>query len=282
MKKVALCIPISSFPFGVMPQDFHKSFFEANEYLLSKINEDMEIRMFSPSIVPLSANRNFCVGEILEGGFDTSIWIDADHKIPIDGLYRLLVDGANYPIYAGMYYLKAGDHHPIVFHNKINFEVFTPIWRYPVKHLFYADMIGVGCVKIDREVFEAVDAPYFKYGDIPDSLIDDLGDSEEDRKIKERLRFKQKYGVHDVSEDVHFYRQIYEKTDFRIVIDPNIQFEHLTKASIGIEQFYRQSYLKKEFLKKKMGDKFDDHWENFFRKAELVNGAKSEEVEWIL
>ena len=277
MKKVGIIVPLA-FPFGMVPQEFFLSFFRANEYLLANIKEDIQLELISESTFPLDANRNESVAIILEKGFDTSIWLDADQElcyydkkngwIGIDSLYRLIVNGDKYPIYAGMYYLKKDPYHPIVF-NSINkkFNLFRPIWNYPTKSLFYAEMIGMGCVKIDREVFEALDRPYFKYGKVPVELA----------KTSPDMNFKYKNDVRSVSEDVHFWRQIKKKTDYKIVIDPMIQVGHITKHSVKPEMAIQYAYANKLISDKQKGR--SDWFDETYPHPALVNGEQN--PEWL-
>lgn len=281
VKKIGIFIPLA-FPMKMVPEDFLMSFHQATEYALQRADElpyEPVVELFTPSTFPTDANRNECVGLTLEKGFDITIWFDGDQKLAPDTLYRLLVDGNDYPIYSGMYYLKSHPYHPIVFHNKKNFKVFIPIWRYPLKDLFFADMIGMGCVKIDREVFEKLDSPYFKYNEIPQELIDDLKlEPEKNKETIEKLEFKKRHGVCDVSEDVWFWRQVKEKTDYKIVVDPKIQVGHVRKDVVDQNTFYRNTFIAKRKFDKDNGD---GKWESIFSRAELANGAKAEEIEWV-
>lgn len=280
IKNIGIFVPLA-FLMKMVPEDFLMSFHRTTEYALSRADElpyEIRVELFTPSTVPLDANRNECVGIALERGFDITVWFDGDQKLQDDTLYKLLVKGNNYPVYAGMYYLKAPPYHPIVMNNKINFEVFQPIWRYPVDELFYADMIGMGCVKIDREVLEKLTPPYFAYAPIPQSLIDDLKQDEKNKDVVERMEFKHRHGVNDVSEDVHFWRQVKEKTDYRIVIDPAIQVDHVRKDLVSQDTFFRYAYLNKMKTNKEKGE---GYFEKTFPTADLVNG-NGKEIEWIL
>lgn len=273
-KKIGIFVPLA-FPFGMVPQEFFLSFFRANEYLLSRADDlpyEAEFQLFSPGTFPIDANRNQCVAIALENGIDITVWLDADQELADDTLYRLLVNGDKYPIYAGIYYLKKPPHHPIVFRAKKGFEVFYPIWRFPTKELFYADMIGMGCVKIDTEVFRKVEKPYFRYSAIPDEIA----------AMSDQMKFKHDNRVDDVSEDVAFWRQVKNKTDYRIVIDPQIQIGHITKTTITPEFVLRHSIANKKITQKQMGEEFDKYWDENLQRAELVNGTDPEAIEWVL
>lgn len=271
--KVAIFVPLA-FPFGMVPQEFFLSFFRANEYLLSHLpkNIDYDFQLFSPSTFPIDANRNECVARMINGGFDTSIWLDADQELSEDTLHRLLINGDGHPIYAGMYYLKKPPFHPIVFNDHAKtFLTFNPIWNYPLNELFYADMIGMGCVKIDREVFLQLEKPYFKYGEIPEELAGENPD----------MAFKRDHGINDVSEDVWFWRQVKQKTGFRIVVDPRVQVGHITKETVRPADAIYKAKLNKRVQAKREGEKFTKWWDENFPQAELVNESANGNVEWL-
>jgi hypothetical protein len=263
MTKIGFFVPLA-FPFGLVPQEFFLSFFRANEYLMQRTGElpykDVSFQLFSPSTFPIDANRNECVALAKENKIDISIWLDADQELAEDTLFRMLKHGKDFPIYAGIYYLKAKPYHPIVFKANKNFKLFYPIWRYPKDELFYADMIGMGCVKIDTKVFDSLEAPYFKYSPIPRELV----------KIDEKMAFKHKNKVHDVSEDVAFWRQLFKKTDYRIVVDPRMQVGHIRKDVVEPGFVMQQAYQNKLITQKQMGEKFDAYWDKEVTKAELV------------
>lgn len=208
-----------------VPTLFHASQRAAIEYLIQ--NEKNlpfpvgEIRMWEPTTFPIDANRNECVGHILNNDIDMSVWIDGDETLKQDTIFQLFAKGFGRPIYAGVYYLKKEPYYPIVFKANAVFTEFQPIFKYPDEP-FYADMIGMGCVKIDTEVFKKLDKPYFKYQEIPESLS----------RLGEYVQFKIKNGVGDVSEDVWFWKQIRQKTDYRVVVDPNIDVGHITQIPI--------------------------------------------------
>jgi len=271
-KRIGVFVPLA-FPFGLVPQEFFLSFFRTNEYLLSHADElgyEATFQLFSPTTFPVDANRNHCVALMFENNIDISIWLDADQELYEDTLFRLLKFGNDYPIYAGIYYLKVAPHHPIVFKAKEGFEVFHPIWRFPKEDLFYADMIGMGCVKINKEVFEKTDAPWFAYAPIPLEIS----------KMSDNMKMKRDYQIHDVSEDVYFWRQVKEKTGYRIVIDPQIQVGHITKKIIKPKEVLEMSEINKEITRKRLGKDFEKMWEEQVCKAELVN--PNGKVKWVL
>ena len=65
---------------------------------------------------------------------------------------------------------------------------------------------------VKSEVFKALDMPYFKYQKHPMALSD----------VGEMHKFKAENEIADVSEDVWLWKQVKEKTDYKILVDPSI------------------------------------------------------------
>jgi len=279
--RIALVIPSA---IKSVPKDTFYSFIATYSNLLDRL-EDLpftitRLEVKAPSTFPIDANRNMAVCEILEQGFDTSIWFDADQVFPEKMLFRLLSNPA--PIVAGMYFLKSAPFFPIVYKETKEskeggkFNWFNPIMEYPKDEPFYADMIGMGCVKIDRVVFEkivdahhgrmtireAVDKIKDRNIDGIDKYLDEImrADSlyngakpeffryginpitiETEQMAREPLnKYRTKYTIRDVTEDVFFWKQVRELTDYKIIVDPKIQCGHIT--DIVSDQGLFQSY----------------------------------------
>jgi len=210
-KKVALVIPSALKQF---PRDTNYSFLYAYSYLLNRI-EDLpfeieRLEIIAPSEFPIDACRNMAVAEILEKNFDISVWFDADQTFPKNMIFRLLNNPE--PIVAGMYYVKAPPFYPVVFKETkgTDFLWFKPIIEFPEDDYFYADMIGMGCVKIDVKVFKEIantfeageKLEFFRYGINPVTI--DVMEHEKDENKLYKARLRQKYAIRDVSEDVYF------------------------------------------------------------------------------
>lgn len=276
-KKVLIAIPMNSH-FDVISKHLFFSYVESYEYMMQNVDQlpfEPLFELYTPSTVPLSANRNQCVGYAQKHKFDSIVWIDADHKLRRDNLLRLLRDGYDYPIYAGVYHLKRDTQHPIIFTAKDeDFEVFYPIWRMPLEELFYADMIGMGCVKIDIEVYNNLHRPYYQYNKIPEALKD----------LNEDMKFKYEYGVEDVSEDVYFWKKV-SKTPYKVVVDPKIKMGHLVVKSIESEDVFEKAKLNKkvqrvQYQKEYPDGNFEKKWDEIAPKPKLVRKVKS--VDWII
>lgn len=280
IKKIAVFVPLS-FPMGMVFQDFFLSFFVMNEYFSSRIDElpfIPEVQLFCPNIADLSGNRTWCGAKAIEDGFDITIHFDADQRLQADTLFRLLNN--DYPIYAGMYYVKKEPFHPVVFNDVDSFEVFAPTYRYPLTELFYADMLGMGCVKIDTQVFKDLTPPYFKYAVPPKSLVDALDPEKDKEKIKD-IKMKIKYKINDVSEDVYFWRKV-NKAGYKIVVDPLIQLGHVRKDIVDQKNFFKTSVLNRKKAEIQKGDDFERWWNDTFPKTNLVKENTNGEVIYVI
>jgi len=239
--KVAIVLPAA---LRSIPKGTFFTFIYSLMYLLNRMDDLPfkvdKVELFAPDQFPTDATRNVAAASAIEKGFDTTLWLDMDQTFPNNALFRLLNN--SYPIISGMYYLKALHTFPIVFKrvaDDTDFTWFKPILEYPRDDYFYADMIGMGCVKIDTKVFKAIADTYakdeliefFKYGINPIRYKGTDGEQvgvdtrDPERIFAEKLRSK--YLIRDVSEDVYFWKQVAEKTDFKIVVDPKIQCGHV-------------------------------------------------------
>ena len=234
-----------------------REFFEAynlmKNYLLSKAN-DLPFRIsgvheYFSHTFPIDANRNECAAQILEQGHDISIWLDTDQTFQEDAIFKLL--SHDYPVVSGMYFVKSEPFHPVVFKqakSDTEFRLFDSIVQYPQDELFYADMIGMGVCRIDREVLEKLSNPYFKYQEHP------VG------SVAKDAAFRIKNRIGDVSEDVYFWQQVKE-AGYRIVVDPTIQCGHIARlvvdqrAYLGYIETQKQAYIAEHGQ-----EKFENVW----------------------
>ena len=245
-KNVGLVTPlaVSSLPIG-----FHISYDEAVRHLiLNAKNLPFElgnIHKIAPGTFPIDANRNECVGWLKHYNIDISVWIDADQQLEQTTIFDLLNRGYNYPIYAGMYYLKYDPYHPVVFLTNDDVTHHRPILDFPIDKLFYADVIGMGCVKINTEVFDKLKKPYFKYQRMTKTLAENVSNPE-------YAKFKFFAGVNDVSEDIWFWKQVKKRTNYKIVIDPQIQVGHITQMAITYGIFKGFYDMNRERVKSSM------------------------------
>jgi hypothetical protein len=237
--KVAIIKPVA---LTHIPKETVLSIEAAEDYLknalsMGELPEIEIVKKFYPETFPIDANRNMAVATILEEGFDTTIWLDMDQTFPIDFFVRMLK--SPHRITAGVYHLKVNPYNPIVFRETgdSGFTWFKPIIFYPENDYFQADMIGMGAVRIDTVVFKQIaekqiaageEFPeFFRYGQNPITV--EMVDGIKNDTQKKHVDLKRKYKIRDVSEDVYFWRQVKELTDYKIMVDPRIQCGHVGK-----------------------------------------------------
>ena len=72
--------------------------------------------------------------------------------------------------------------------------------------------------------------------------------------------------VNDVSEDIWFWKQVRQRTDYKIVIDPQIQVGHIAQVPINYGIFKGFYEANKEKVKASMNEKeFDKFWSEICR-----------------
>ena len=244
--------------------DFLITYNQAYKYLTSHLDElpwELEIMEYYCQTFPIDANRNECATRFIEGvpiegkrvwRADISIWFDTDHTIPLDTFTRLLLHDK--PIVLGIYYLKTKKRdqpfYPVLFkRNEKKRDIFKAVMEFPKDELFEVDFAGMGAACIKREVFEAIESPYFEYSRHP--LRTNASDSE----------FKHMANIKDVSEDKYFWDQVKDKTDYKILVDPKVQFGHIGKMIF--DQYMYSAWLgeyKRKLLEQKGEIKFKELW----------------------
>lgn len=263
VRKIMVAIPQT----GSYPREFMESYTHMKNYLLSPdiyalVPFDFVLVEYFCHTFPIDANRNECIAFALEYNFDQVIFLDCDQEFGRDTLLKLLVPDK--PILAGMYYAKAEPYFPICFKespDSKDFNIFHPIYQHPAKEHFYADMIGMGCFAMKREVFEKMEMPYCKYQPHPEHF-----------KGKDFVRdLKIEYGISDVSEDVWFWKQV-KGLGYKIQIDPTINVLHLAQLKVGREL----SSMYQEGIKQGViENKGEEHWERMKADACRAEAIKS-------
>jgi hypothetical protein len=247
---------------GSLHTDF--VFERAKAYLVTHVDElpwELEFMEYNCTTFPIDANRNECATRFVEGiplegkmvfRADISIWIDCDHTLPEDTFVKLLMHDK--PIVLGIYYLKAGKReqpfYPVIFRRREDKDhLFRAIMEWPEKDLFEVDFAGMGAACIKREVFECLDRPYFAYSLHPGNT------SAPDAKWKNSSE------IYDISEDRHFWDQVKDKTDYKLLVDPQVQFGHIGK--MVFDQYMYLGWLseyKKRLIETHGQEKYEKMW----------------------
>jgi hypothetical protein len=100
--------------------------------------------------------RNHIVRQALDGGASHVFFVDDDVLIPPDALLRLLAHKR--PIVSGLYYAKTATPQPLVMNDA--FCGVDTDWT--EGDLVECASHGMGCTLIAREVFEAIEAPWYQ------------------------------------------------------------------------------------------------------------------------
>jgi len=262
VRKLVIFIPVGNQ--DKMWTGFTSTYERAKAYLVQHIDElpyKLQFVEYHCTTFPVDAMRNECATRFIEGipidgqqvfTADISIWLDTDHTIPEDALLNFLMH--DLPIVCGIYYIKAGKRdnpfYPVIFKQREDKpHLFKAIMEWPQDDLFECDFTGMGALCIKREVFEKLERPYFAYSKHPG-----------DTRAKD-AKWKNASDIFDISEDRHFWDQVREKTGYKVLVDPKIEFGHL-----GVMEFDGNMYrawlgeYKKKLIEQHGKQKFKKVW----------------------
>ena len=224
------------------PPEFVESYLKARTYFQHTMT-GYELVEYFPRFSPnIGAMRSLCAGYMVEGfkkyAQDIAIFLDIDHVLPYDVLVRLLQ--TELPILCGMYYLKGKPYHPIIYREGpydalAGYHMAIPMMDYPTDKIFEVFNTGMGCAKIDREVFLKLKPPYFYYR--KHSMYD----------TSDMLDFMIRYEIDNNTEDFPFWEQV-RSVGYKIMVDPKIQLGH-----IG-QQIYKEEHWLYYKIKNGLGD----------------------------
>jgi len=276
VKKIVFFLPLAK---ESVDTEFFQSYVTAKTYLNVKAGdlpfEFVTVDYYCHTF-PIDANRNECAEKLLEGLVldnktifkpDISIWVDTDHKIPPDAFFKLLEH--NLPIILGVYYIKVKGRHapfyPVLFKEREDDEgLYKAVMEFPDKELFEVDFAGMGCACIHREVFEKLERPYFKY------MLHPAGSANAESF------WKNTHDINDVSEDRWFWDQVKAKTNYPILVDPQVQLGHIGKMVFDKEMYFAWRDTYKRSMIEKEGSKFIDNW----KKMAIAKPYKPKVKKW--
>lgn len=264
-KKVVVFLAKAGFRSSYDPK-FVESLFAAKDYLLAKYNDipfDFTVSQYFSHTFPIDANRNECISMALKNEIDLSIFLDTDHILPHDILYKLIKH--DLPLVGGVYFLKGEPHPPVVYreNNELStdFDVFNTIYYigdqtiYDCKDLFEADMTGAGCFAVSLDVLKKLKKPYFKYRPVPKGLLVaeekfvHSGNQSKDIELEETLKnwnpdnkFKIENEIHSATEDVWFWRNVRQNSNYKLLIDPTIVLPH-GPIDVWVDSSYSKVYF---------------------------------------
>lgn len=261
MRKRVVIFELISGQMGGVPKEYHISIRKAEQFLLEKQDAlpfDLEFDFHTIDTFPVDAGRNVGVQLALDNNIDTTIWVDVDQEFPRDVFFRLLK--SPYPVTSGIYYIKSGrpqaPYYPVMFQNghdgNENFSLFKTIALFPKDEYFYADMVGMGCIRIDTNVFKALKkGPYFKYQLHPKDSAEPTAE------------WKHANDIQDVSEDVWFFKRLRKETDYKVVVDPRIQCAHIGKFIYDANMY--DAFIRQMEERRETEPKLQEVWEKICR-----------------
>ncbi len=154
---------------------------------------------------PVDHARNLCVRHLLSGEWTHLLFVDSDIELPDDALLRLLA--ADVPIASGLYPLQLANEGLCLSAavatgpQEVRFITERPAAAAE------ADVTGLGCCLIRRDVLEALDAPWFRF------------ELREDGQL--------------IGEDVEFFLRVRAQLGIRPVVVPEVLCSHHREVDLG-------------------------------------------------
>lgn len=164
--------------------------------------------------MPYDMARNVICMKALEGGFTSVFFLDSDVIPPPDTIPRLLAH--RLPIVSGMYCRRSPPHGlPVMIRNGQWFTDFV------VGQMVEVDMVGAGCLLIQREVLEKMQPQRPQ-----------AGKHWFDWKVDARSVLPDGQAL---SEDFSFCVEVRRQLGVRVMVDTSIQCRHvgLAQATLG-------------------------------------------------
>lgn len=200
-------------------------------------NQDRIDTNFSWSLLNMYKPKSFCIlheGQHIKAnslnrlvtrgmdfGADKFLFIDVDMEFPANTIPQLM--SYNVPIVSGLYYIKIPPHSPIAGWTAKNGwrvnangkrwkEHYAPL---PDNQLVEVDWAGIGCLMVDRKVFDTIKLPCFKD------------------------TWNNKQGQRQKGHDMVFCEKA-KKAGFKIYVDTAIDCTHWHKTAVN--KLYVESY----------------------------------------
>jgi len=150
--------------------------------------------------LPIDHARNYLVQKMLDLKFDTLFFLDDDVLPPSDAAEKLF--SHNQPVVSGLYYRRAEPFNPVALYDTKPYP--SPLGNYEPGALIEIDLVGAGCLLIQRKIFEFVPKPWFEW-----------------RRDREDLPENER-----VSEDFAFCRKL-RTSGIKTILDTSVQCAHL-------------------------------------------------------
>lgn len=158
---------------------------------------------------------------------------EMDMVLPIDVIPKLVA--LDKPIASGLYFLRGGEGQPCLYAPApvtpvLNKYPHTPIGIFPTETPFKiakaGGCAGLGCVLIKREVFEAIEDPWFD------------------------LKEKNPRTLEGYGSDMYFYTKVRE-AGFEVWVDPTIRCGHVDYVTADFDDYVKRQQTHPEELQRR-------------------------------
>jgi hypothetical protein len=160
--------------------------------------------------------RNLAAEELLSSDYTHLLMLDSDQVHSAAEVMQLIsrvVTDPEKQVIGGLYFRRGGLNEPLAFVKRDDGYHYIADWK---DGIFEVDIIGTGCILIDRRVFEALPRPYFAYS------------------YDAAANIPAEYPTEDV-----FFCQAARAAGIKIWVDTLARSDHMTNARID-ETTYRQ------------------------------------------
>jgi len=154
----------------------------------------------TPGVQGIDRARNYLVQRMIDLKYDSIFFLDDDVVPPPDAVRRLF--SRNLPVVSGLYRRRIEPFLPVALYDTKPYP--SPLGNYEPGALIEVDLVGAGCLLVQRKVFEFIPKPWFEWRQNREDL------PEGDR----------------VSEDFAFCRKL-RTVGIKTVLDTAIQCDHL-------------------------------------------------------
>jgi len=159
---------------------------------------------------PFDHARNYLAAQAIERDAEWLFFLDSDVVPPPDALTRLIAMGQ--PLVSGVYYKRSDSLGPCIWKDHPE-KGSIQYSDYPKTLAFRADLVGAGCLLINRSILEKLprtpDNPWFRW--TLDKEPAPIG----------------------CSEDFYFLRRVRKELGIRPVVNPSVQCEHVGMFASG-------------------------------------------------
>jgi hypothetical protein len=126
-------------------------------------NPEYEIKVIGIEKMKITQARNLIINRALELGCDYLLFIDSDHKVPLDMLPKLLETGPKCGMVSGLINKRGYPYETVAFKKDKNGSL-NLVEIAPGNQIYEVDACAMGCTLINLQKIQLLQPPYFTDG----------------------------------------------------------------------------------------------------------------------